>query len=538
MKSCNLPPDQALPEELLSDQAPFRPPGSGYATGALTWALLVLAFPVACEAQPPPEAPPATPAATTAAGLARPTEAQPTTTRLLSLDEAVQTALRQNPSLDDALAALRRAEALVAEARAIRLPRLDADARLTVTGPIPSFVITLPPLTPGGQPETREITFGRTFSRSLAVTGSYNTDPFGKLRDTRRAALNGVEVARGGLYQVQNELVYAVQNIYLAAMRGRALITVASEAVEAAREQLRVAEAQFRAGTAPEFDVVRASVQVANERQALVSAEAAYRRAVVALGQVLSLDPATPVELVPLSLPPEPEAVAIATARQALEPSAGASELPLASRPGATAVPRTLESALAEAFGRRPEVYRAEWARRVAEARLTQQRKGSLPDLNVAVVFNYQPDLTGFAVETKTWTILANITAPLWDGGLTRSRVRQARAEVDQARAQIDIARDRVVEEVRTAMVDLQEATDRRRAAAANTAQAREALRIARVRYSAGLAASVEVTDAQVALTQARSNEVNAGYDYLAALANLNRSLGRYADTSLRSAAR
>jgi outer membrane protein len=87
---------------------------------------------------------------------------------------------------------------------------------------------------------------------------------------------------------------------------------------------------------------------------------------------------------------------------------------------------------------------------------------------------------------------------------------------------------------VRTALVDLEEATERRRAASANTAQAREALRIAPVRYTAGLAPNVEVTDAQVALTQARSNEVNAAYDYLAALANLNRGLGRYADDTLR----
>src|SRR3712207_7540239 len=51
--------------------------------------------------------------------------------------------------------------------------------------------------------------------------------------------------------------------------------------------------------------------------------------------------------------------------------------------------------------------------------------------------------------------------------------------------------------------------------------------------YTAGLAPNVEVTDAEAALTQARANEVNAAYDYVAALANLNRSLGRYASDTL-----
>ncbi|MBM3457628.1 MAG: TolC family protein [Armatimonadetes bacterium] len=133
---------------------------------------------------------------------------------------------------------------------------------------------------------------------------------------------------------------------------------------------------------------------------------------------------------------------------------------------------------------------------------------------------------------TRSYSLVANLTIPLWDGGVSRARTQQARAEVEQADAQMRTARLQVEEEVRRSWTDQQEAVERRRAAAANTLQAREALRIARVRYEAGLAQNVEVTDAQVALTQARTNEVNAAYDYLAAAANLNRSLGRYVGLS------
>ena len=77
----------------------------------------------------------------------------------------------------------------------------------------------------------------------------------------------------------------------------------------------------MRAGTAPEFDALRASVQVANVRQSLVTAEANYRRALANLVQVLGIEPRTRVELVPLELPPEPDAIAAATARRLVGPA-------------------------------------------------------------------------------------------------------------------------------------------------------------------------------------------------------------------------
>jgi outer membrane protein TolC len=320
------------------------------------------------------------------------------------------------------------------------------------------------------------------------------------------------------------------------------LISVSREAVAAAREQLRVAEAGLRAGTSPEFDVLRASVQVSNNRQGLVTAEANYRRTVASLAELVSLEPTTRLELVPVALPPEPDQVAVATARRALQADPADPEANGPAAPPATIIapanepaslPQSLETALAEAFTRRPEVFRAEWARRVAESRVRFERRGNLPSVGLGANFNFNPDQTGLAVEQQTYSIIANVAIPIWDAGLARARTRQARADVAAAGAQLRGARNNVAEEVRRALIDLEEARERRRAAVANTAQAREALRIAQVRYTAGLAPTVEVTDAEVALTQARTNEVNAAYDHVGSLANLNRSLGRYASDAL-----
>jgi outer membrane protein TolC len=446
----------------------------------------------------------------------------------VTLDEAVRTALRRNPSLEEAIAAVRRSEGAVAEARALRMPRLDVAQRFTVQGPIPSFSFAPAP----GQPP-QEVKFGQEFTRNLNVTGSYDTDAFGRLRARREAAQHGVNVTRGAYYLAQNELVFAVQNVFFAALRSRELIKVAQSTLDASREQLRVAEAQFRAGTVPEFDVLRARVQEANNRQSLVSAEAAYRRTRQSLARLLAMEGDALPDPAPVALPPEPDAVASMAAREAMDAARRDAPGPPARTepelPPLTAPLPSLEVALNEAFQRRPEVYRAAWAERVAQARVKIERKGNVPSLSFQAGFAFNPDQAGFAFETKTYSLVANVMIPLWDGGVTKSRTSQAREDVRAAQAQLRAARLEVTEEVRRSLTDLQDAAERRRAASANTSQAVEALRIARVRYNAGLAQNVEVIDSQAALTLARTNEVNAAYDYLIALAALNRSLGRYA---------
>ncbi|MGV3724284.1 MAG: TolC family protein, partial [Actinomycetota bacterium] len=266
----------------------------------------------------------------------------------------------------------------------------------------------------------------------------------------------------------------------------------------------------------------RAKVQVENTRQNLVSAEATFRRTVASLSRLLSLEPNSSVELVPVALPPDAEGIAGSTARRLLDPLTEAES-------AALPVPTTLDTALQQAFSSRPEVYRAEWARRAAQSRVEFERKGNLPDISLSANGFFDPDVTGFAAIDKSWSIIANVAIPIWDAGLSRARTQQARADVAAATAQLEAARDEVTEDVKTALIDVENAADRRRTAEANVEQAREALRIARVRYTAGLAPNVEVTDAEAALTQARANGVNAAYDYISALAALNRSLGAYA---------
>src|SRR5205807_505166 len=109
------------------------------------------------------------------------------------------------------------------------------------------------------------------------------------------------------------------------------------------------------------------------------------------------------------------------------------------------------------------------------------------------------------------------------------------RADVAAAEVSRRQTMDAVKLDVQESYVALVQARDRVAVANVQLAQAQEAYRVARTRYNAGTSTQVaaspelELSSAQTSLTQARSNQVNALYDYNNAKAQLDRALGRYA---------
>lgn len=198
-------------------------------------------------------------------------------------------------------------------------------------------------------------------------------------------------------------------------------------------------------------------------------------------------------------------------------------------------LPLDLATAVSEAYAIRPEVLNAATAVRISERNVDLARRGRRPDVSLSGQYLFTPDAAGFSANERSWNIGAQLTVPIFEGGLTRARVDQAQADLSAARDTLESVRQAVALEVRTGLLDLQEAARRRQTAAANVVQAREALRIAQVRFRSGVSTTVEVTDAQVAFTQARSNQVSADFDYLTAEAQLRRAVGRLVPSETRT---
>jgi outer membrane protein TolC len=298
-----------------------------------------------------------------------------------------------------------------------------------------------------------------------------------------------------GLAAVRQSVALEVQEAYLAVLRAQALENVAREALAAAQEHHQIAQLQQKAGVVAPFDVLRAEVQVASYRQDLLAKQNAVDLAIANLNRVMGTDVNRPLRLVEPAL----------TERAGVE----------------------LAASQQEAEQRRPEVLQAQTLLQAARKGIKLARAGLQPSFTLTGGYSYDANPSDLGGQSESWNASAAVSLLLFDSGATHARVRQAQADVATAELGERDARQQVSLEVRQAYLSLHEAEQRMSTTEKDVAQARETLRLAQARYRAGVSASVEVTDAEVAFARSLSSQVNARYDYEPAQARLDRAIGR-----------
>jgi len=290
-----------------------------------------------------------------------------------------------------------------------------------------------------------------------------------------------------------HQLIFDVRNSYFELRRAKAASKVAQTAVDTANDRLKNTRARFDAGVVPKFDVDSGEVEVANLSQRSISAGKAVEMARAALNTTLGIDVATPTDVV---------------------------EDPVIVSTEAVDVPRSI----AEAFTGRPEVRAVELSIAMAKSGTRLARLNNAPTLGLSATYNYAFNVGGFSATNGTWIAILQLSKSIWDGGETRAKVVQALADEKRAEDSLVQVKQGISLDVQTAALKLQDAADRAATATKNVTLAEEALRLANVRYEAGVSTSVEVTNSEQALTEARFNEVNAQYDYAEAVAALDKA--------------
>jgi len=397
----------------------------------------------------------------------------------MTLEESLQIAFQKNPGLRAAMEKAARAHAAIGEAAAGKLPQVGATATYTRFD--------------------KKISFGGFVVRDNDAKSVVLqvTQPI----DIGRLIKTGEDISRLSalssdleVHRIRQQLALDVRTAYLNVLRAGQFVRVAQDSVTRAEEVLKVTQAQFRAETVARFDVIRAEVQLANVRQLLIQAQNNYDLAKAAFNNVLGVDQHTPVELEEVSETAEPAP--------------------------------DLEQSLQKAYEQRPEVLQVETGIKIARKGITLAKRGLKPSLAVAWNGNWNPTTTTFSPNEFTWTAVASLTFPLYDGGATRSRVQQAEQDISIGETNLDQLKQGIALEIRQAYLNVNEARNRIGVAEKEVEQAKEGLRLARVRYEAGVGTSLEITDAQVALTQAENNHVNAIYDYRTARARFLKAIG------------
>ena len=149
-----------------------------------------------------------------------------------------------------------------------------------------------------------------------------------------------------------------------------------------------------------------------------------------------------------------------------------------------------------------------------------------LPNLNLTGRYDTNTK-DPFGHGGDSYTVMGQLTWNVFDGLLTTNKVRQANAEKNAAEHRYDGMREAVLFEVRKAFYDLDEAKQRLDVSAASIAEGEEGLRIIKRRFESGMSKTIDVLDAETALTRARTNRAQALYDYNVAIAALQLAVGR-----------
>jgi TolC family type I secretion outer membrane protein len=436
-----------------------------YKCGAALACLLIL-FGCAALAQTPPIQPklqetPLPPPVELSAPANVPAEVA---NRPLTADEAAAIALRRQPTVAAAIAALTAAKGRKNQATAGLLPSVSTGASYNNTAISPTTATTGPvgtATTPGYQvtANLRQLLFD-----------------FNHTRDVVRQATALARSASSNLTQVESDLALQTKQAFYTLVQNQGLVGVNEADVRNQQSHLASAKARLEDGVGIPADVVRAEAAVASAIFGLSLARNSASVSRVNLAELMGIDPRTPVVVAEGGEPPFKE--------------------------------EAVESLVKQALSRRPEVLQAQSNLDAAAHGLNAARRSDYPSLGANVGWLQRG--SDFPPESKSLTYGFSLSWTPFDSGLTRGRVQEAQGNIQSAQAQLESVRLAVISDVSQAYLNLKTAEQRVPTADSEVANAEEALRLTEGMYQSGLGKFLDVLDAQTALTTAKTNRVNA----------------------------
>ena len=406
----------------------------------------------------------------------------------LDLRSAIGFALANNYTIREARERIKQQEGVEIEVRARQIPTVGSSASYT-----------------GNAPEISTYNPAKSNTWAIALQARQVLYAGGGVSASVRSAALTRAAAVLELEGIINQQLLAVRTQFYAVLLAKEKIGVQEESVTLLEQQLKDAQSRLSAGTVSNFEVLRAEVALANGQPPLIQARNDYRIALEQLRQVLGL--------VGLSGPNASQAPEVVGALEVGQPAR-----------------YQLADALAAAGANRPELRRLVRLQEAGEQNVKANRAGYLPEVDLVGGYDWvrNPVLSGaWSNRLEGWTAGVQAQWNLFDGRATAGRVVQARSQLEQTKLSLAETTLSIEVQVRQAYSALVEAWELVQASVKTAEQAQEALRLANVRYGAGTATQLDVLTSQVALTEARLNQLQANYGYNVALAALRQAMGQ-----------
>ncbi|MBD2435716.1 TolC family protein [Nostoc sp. FACHB-110] len=408
----------------------------------------------------------------------------------ITLAQALELAQRNNRDLQVTALQLERSRAALREAQAALFPTVDINADVSRSQSASTQL--------SDELSSRQGIPSNQDKPSTAFNGqaqlTYNIYTSGRRQAAIKEAEEQVRFNELDVERQSEEIRLNVSTDYYSLQNADEQVRIAQSSVENAQASLRDAEALERAGVGTRFDVLRSQVNLANSQQDLtnaISQQQIARRQLatrLSLPQNVTISAADPVQLSGLWN-------------------------------------RSLEESIVLAFQNRPELRQNLAQRNISE----QQRRQALatlgPQLSFVANYNLLDQFDDNVSVTDGYSVGLRASLNLFDGGAAKARAAQARSNIAIAETQFAEQRNQIRFQVEQAFST--QRSNLENVQTANTAleQAREALRLARLRFQAGVGTQTDVINSENDLTRAEGNRVTAILDYNRALAQLQRAV-------------
>lgn len=407
----------------------------------------------------------------------------PVQAKTLTLDEALHQALDNNPTL------VASGERVAVSRAAVSVER--SQSRIRVAGAVVGQAQEQSPEMPAtnGFPARR---LGESDNGYIDVSAEKLLYSSGKVENSIRQVAYSSSAEQLRHQRLVERVALDTKSAYYGLLAAQRNAETANEEVASTEKHSQIAQTRLKADTAPKFDVIRADVQLAEAKERLLDAQNA-----------------------------------VAISKQVLLTAMGRPDLQIdnVACADATLKPQPLQDLLALALSQRTDLLAAKHLVQAAQAGLGRARAENKP--SVKTLAGYRSYATQTPLQLDGWYAWLGVGLPVFDGGYASARRDEARSTLTEAEANARAVENAVILDVKRSYLDFTSATAKESVALGRVGQAEEAYRLATLRYESGLATSVEVTDAQSALTRARNDLTNSRLDISTASARLESAVGK-----------
>jgi outer membrane protein TolC len=409
----------------------------------------------------------------------------PTDTLELSLYQAIDYALQNNPEIEQSTLDAGTAQAMVDEARSAFYPSISASGYYAYMSDVSVFEFDSV-LIPVGQHEN--------YSYQVSLQQVLFT--WGKIYNAYKISDIGKDIAELNLVRKKQEVRYSVTDAFYGILILKQMVNLSRESLVQLERHAKSVETRYRAGLVPQFELLRAQVQVANLKPQVIEAENGLKLAREGFKMLLGLPLQQEFKLT--------------------------GELQMAEEEFA------IDDLTTAAIENRVELKNLKKYSQITELSKAIAARANLPSLVAGATYSRTRP---FGLGGDDWgtniTFSIGFDFPIFTGFRNLAQYRQATLQARGAQLAFENLEKGIILEVKQAFYDFQAAKQSIVAAQDNVTQAEKTYQIIDVRYRNGLATNLEFMDVQLATMQARTNYLSALKDYYTAKAEINKAIGK-----------